>query len=130
METKELIQLIETLKAMGYGHIDITHKGTHVMLDTNSLAGSVMPGQTVQSAPVASPIATAPVAVTSAPAATTSAPDANETAVGFAPVADDANLETIESPIVGTFYESPSPDADAYVTVGSKVKKRRCGLYY
>jgi acetyl-CoA carboxylase biotin carboxyl carrier protein len=29
----------------------------------------------------------------------------------------------IESPIVGTFYSSGNPDADAYVSVGSKVKK-------
>jgi acetyl-CoA carboxylase biotin carboxyl carrier protein len=31
--------------------------------------------------------------------------------------------EKVVSPIVGTFYESPSPDADAYVKVGSKIKK-------
>ncbi|NBC11507.1 MAG: acetyl-CoA carboxylase biotin carboxyl carrier protein, partial [Planctomycetes bacterium] len=29
---------------------------------------------------------------------------------------------TIDSPMVGTFYASPSPDADAFVAVGSKVK--------
>lgn len=29
----------------------------------------------------------------------------------------------IESPIVGTFYSSSNPDADAFVSVGSKVKK-------
>lgn len=33
------------------------------------------------------------------------------------------NLHKITSPMVGTFYESPSPDADAYVRVGSKVTK-------
>jgi acetyl-CoA carboxylase biotin carboxyl carrier protein len=31
--------------------------------------------------------------------------------------------ERVVSPIVGTFYESPSPDAEAYVKVGSKIKK-------
>ena len=29
----------------------------------------------------------------------------------------------VNSPIVGTFYASPSPDKEPYVTVGSKVKK-------
>ncbi|MFL0270201.1 acetyl-CoA carboxylase biotin carboxyl carrier protein [Candidatus Clostridium radicumherbarum] len=29
----------------------------------------------------------------------------------------------VSSPIVGTFYASPSPDSESYVTVGSKVKK-------
>jgi len=31
--------------------------------------------------------------------------------------------ETVQSPIVGTFYESPSPDSDAFVKVGDTVKK-------
>jgi len=33
------------------------------------------------------------------------------------------NLHKITSPMVGTFYESPTPDADAYVKAGSKVSK-------
>ena len=32
-----------------------------------------------------------------------------------------ANLHEIKSPIVGTFYRAPAPDADAYVQVGSVV---------
>lgn len=33
----------------------------------------------------------------------------------------DADLYKITSPIVGTFYRSPGPDKDAYVSEGSKV---------
>ncbi|MDQ0220804.1 acetyl-CoA carboxylase biotin carboxyl carrier protein [Peribacillus cavernae] len=33
------------------------------------------------------------------------------------------NLHKITSPMVGTFYQSPSPDTDAYVKAGSKVNK-------
>ncbi|CAH0345684.1 acetyl-CoA carboxylase biotin carboxyl carrier protein [Bacillus sp. CECT 9360] len=33
------------------------------------------------------------------------------------------NLHKIVSPMVGTFYQSPSPDEDIYVKAGSKVKK-------
>jgi acetyl-CoA carboxylase biotin carboxyl carrier protein len=36
---------------------------------------------------------------------------------------DTANLHKITSPMVGTFYASPSPDADVYVKAGSKVSK-------
>ncbi|HLO12234.1 MAG TPA: acetyl-CoA carboxylase biotin carboxyl carrier protein [Pseudoneobacillus sp.] len=36
---------------------------------------------------------------------------------------DVSNLHKITSPMVGTFYQSPSPDADVYVKVGSKVTK-------
>jgi len=34
----------------------------------------------------------------------------------------EENLHKITSPMVGTFYASPSPDAEPYVKVGSKVK--------
>jgi acetyl-CoA carboxylase biotin carboxyl carrier protein len=36
---------------------------------------------------------------------------------------DTANLHKITSPMVGTFYASPTPDADLYVKAGSKVSK-------
>jgi acetyl-CoA carboxylase biotin carboxyl carrier protein len=34
-----------------------------------------------------------------------------------------ANTRTITAPIVGTFYRSPSPEAAAYVEIGSVVQK-------
>ncbi len=34
---------------------------------------------------------------------------------------DDAKLVNIESPMVGTFYASPSPDSEAYVKPGDSV---------
>jgi len=37
--------------------------------------------------------------------------------------AQDPSLSEIRSPIVGTFYRSPSPDAPAYCEVGDRVKK-------
>jgi acetyl-CoA carboxylase biotin carboxyl carrier protein len=33
------------------------------------------------------------------------------------------NLKEISSPMVGTFYRAPSPEADAYVNVGDTIKK-------
>ncbi|WP_413362622.1 acetyl-CoA carboxylase biotin carboxyl carrier protein [Lysinibacillus sp. 3P01SB] len=44
-----------------------------------------------------------------------------EEAAPAAPVAADADLHKITSPMVGTFYQAPSPDASAYVKVGDKV---------
>ena len=37
--------------------------------------------------------------------------------------ADQGKFVTVTSPIVGTFYRSPSPDADPYVEEGDFVKK-------
>jgi len=37
-------------------------------------------------------------------------------------VVDKGNFVEVKSPIVGTFYRSPAPDADSYVDLGSLVK--------
>ena len=42
-------------------------------------------------------------------------------AVTAEPVVDD-NYETINSPIVGSFYRKPSPEADAFADVGAIVE--------
>lgn len=39
-----------------------------------------------------------------------------------APKEDDSALTDITSPIVGTFYPTPSPDADPFVKVGDRVE--------
>jgi acetyl-CoA carboxylase biotin carboxyl carrier protein len=53
-----------------------------------------------------------------------SAPPPSYAASGLppsAPVNEDAGLVAIKSPMVGTFYSAPSPDAKAFVQVGSVV---------
>ena len=35
----------------------------------------------------------------------------------------DANLHMITSPIVGTFYRSPSPEADPFAEIGQKISR-------
>lgn len=48
----------------------------------------------------------------------------SQSATTTGPSAEDtAGMVTITSPIVGTFYRSPSPDADPYVEEGDFVKK-------
>lgn len=36
---------------------------------------------------------------------------------------DDSNYVTVRSPMIGTFYRSPSPDKDTFVNVGDTVKE-------
>lgn len=50
------------------------------------------------------------------------APAAPSAAPALAVPAADDNLHKVLSPIVGTFYRAPSPDADSFVQVGSHVK--------
>ena len=42
-------------------------------------------------------------------------------AAASAPAASSAKTHEVKSPIVGTFYRAPSPDADSYVQVGQHV---------
>jgi len=39
-----------------------------------------------------------------------------------APSANDAHLITVKSPMIGTFYRSPSPDKPLFVNVGDEIK--------
>ncbi|MCU0227583.1 MAG: acetyl-CoA carboxylase biotin carboxyl carrier protein [Bryobacterales bacterium] len=52
------------------------------------------------------------------------APAAGPSGPSLAPAqtAEDSNLIVVKSPIVGTYYEAPSPDADPFVGVGDSVR--------
>jgi acetyl-CoA carboxylase biotin carboxyl carrier protein len=55
------------------------------------------------------------------------APQSIATPQSAAPTADETATATpaghqVKSPMVGTFYRSPSPDASAFIEVGSEVK--------
>jgi acetyl-CoA carboxylase biotin carboxyl carrier protein len=63
----------------------------------------------VESAPVASP---APAAAVPSQATTVAAPVAKE---------DSSKLIEIKSPMIGTFYRTPNPDTDPFVSVGDTI---------
>ncbi|MCC6550949.1 MAG: acetyl-CoA carboxylase biotin carboxyl carrier protein [Ignavibacteriaceae bacterium] len=48
---------------------------------------------------------------------------ADEAAAAIAKAKDDlpGNLHEVKSPIVGTFYRAPAPDADSYAKVGDEI---------
>jgi acetyl-CoA carboxylase biotin carboxyl carrier protein len=57
-----------------------------------------------------------------APAASSPAPSAPSAPSASAEPAPDKSLHTVKSPIVGTFYSSPKPDAPPFVKPGDQVK--------
>ncbi|MGG1680062.1 acetyl-CoA carboxylase biotin carboxyl carrier protein [Neobacillus sp. NRS-1170] len=72
----------------------------------------------------AAPVAAAPVQpIPVAPTAAVEEVKQESQKVEATSQADTANLHKIPSPMVGTFYSSPTPDADAYVKAGTKVSK-------
>ena len=47
----------------------------------------------------------------------------SEPATASAPSTAETNLVEVKSPMVGTFYRAPAPEAPSYVEVGSVVRK-------
>ncbi|MHB8174045.1 MAG: acetyl-CoA carboxylase biotin carboxyl carrier protein [Nitrospirota bacterium] len=104
MNLKEIKELIEVLKNSDITEIELEKAGTKIRLK-KGLGGH----ENVLSPPAGEERA-APTAQIAAPA-----PD---------PAAEaQKNLFAVNSPIVGTFYRAPSPDAAVYVEVGDVVKK-------
>jgi acetyl-CoA carboxylase biotin carboxyl carrier protein len=58
-----------------------------------------------------------------APAAVAAAPAASAAPAAAAAAAPPANYKEVVSPIVGTFYRAPSPEAAPFVDVGTRVVK-------
>lgn len=102
MNIKKIQELVEIMNENGLSQLEIEEEGSKIKLSKGA-TGVV---QQVVSQPTA-PQAAAPQA----------APEAQA-----APAAS-GNLKEITSPMVGTFYSSPAPDADAYVKVGDIVHK-------
>jgi len=75
-----------------------------------------LPGRAPIAAPAA-PVAAAPAPVAAAPAPVAAAP-----APAAAPAAADPSIKLVTSPMVGTYYATPSPDNPPFVTVGSPIK--------
>ncbi len=107
---KKLIKLvedseIECLEVSNWGRkIRITHR-LSATSNGHSATNVVIPQPvTAAPAPAPQPI-TAPPAVEAQPQ----------------PADNKSNLVEIKSPMVGTFYSAPAPDADPYVSVNEKV---------
>jgi len=103
MDIRKIKKLIEMLEESNLGEIEIKEGEESIRI---SRAGSAAPAAQWMNAPApaqaASPVAAAPVATPAVP----SVPAGH----------------MVTSPMVGTFYRSPSPSAASFVEVGSQVK--------
>lgn len=103
--------LISAVDDSGIESLEISRGGTRIRIAKTAT------GAVVAQAPAAAPEvpAAAPAPVAAAPTAPAVAPEPE------APAAN--NWVEVKSPMVGTFYRSPSPEAPAYVEIGSRVTK-------
>ena len=107
MDIRKVKKLIELLEASSVDEIEIKEGEESVRISRNKAASIAM------AAPVAAPAMPAPLAP--APAAPAPVPAAPEAAA-------PSTANAVTSPMVGTFYRSPSPDAPAFVEVGQSVR--------
>ncbi len=110
--------LIEAVDGSGIDSLEISRGGTRIRI-----------AKTPPPAPVAA--AAAPPALPSVDYSVSAAPQAHAPSAVPAPAAAPAggapapaaasNLVEIKSPMVGTFYRAPAPEAPSYVEVGTRV---------
>ena len=102
MDIRKVKKLIELLEESDVAEIEI-HEGEESV--------RISRGSTAVVAPMAAPVASAPIAAPAPAAAPVAAPAAEPEIQGHA----------VRSPMVGTFYSAPSPEASAFVKEGDTV---------
>ena len=124
LDLKEIQELIKFVAKSGASEVDLEIGEVKISIKTPPKKGR---GETqvetiVQQIPVAAPamaqmaMPAAPVAAAPAASVETSAPAAASPTTD-----DDSKYITIKSPMIGTFYRKPSPDKDAFASVGDEV---------
>ena len=107
MDIRKIKKLIELVEESGITELEVSEEEGSVRISRATVA---TPANVQYSIPAAAPT---PVAAPAAPVAAPAAPAA-------AP--EEIAGHKIRSPMVGTFYRSPSPEAKAFVEVGQTVK--------
>ena len=111
----ELRELVEFLKANDIAEFDMEQDDLKVRI---KFAGEpVAPVAGFDMAQLSRLMASAPAAASAHPASASAA-----VAPAAPAVEAEEKLHEVKSPIVGTFYESPSPGAPAFVKVGDQVE--------
>lgn len=109
MDIRKIKKLIELVEESGIMEIEISEGEESVRISRGSAVAAAAP---VAPQPIIVPPA-APAAVATPTAAPAAAPAAEANAISG---------HTVRSPMVGTFYRSPSPEAAPFVEVGKSVK--------
>lgn len=122
MNQKEIQDLIKFVAKSGVTEVEIEEKDFKITIkagpkereEQTVYVQQPMVQQMPQAAPAPQPVAPAPAApAPAAPAADTPAAPAKE---------ENDNYITVKSPMIGTFYRSPSPDKPVFVEVGDTIK--------
>ncbi|MEY4294888.1 MAG: hypothetical protein RLY82_576 [Pseudomonadota bacterium] len=113
MDLRKIKTLIDLVSESNVAELEITEaEGTVRIVKSLSPANQA----TAQVQYINAPAAIPPVAAAAAPTAPPPAPEA-------APIAPANSNHQLKAPMVGTFYNSSSPDTKPFVSVGDTVKQ-------
>ncbi|BDD10630.1 acetyl-CoA carboxylase biotin carboxyl carrier protein [Fulvitalea axinellae] len=116
MKPSEIKNLINFIAQSGLNEVNIETEEFKLSVKRDADSPKVIEQVSVAAPAVAAaPVATAPAAQPAQPAATAPATEA------ATPADDDSKYITIKSPMIGTFYRSPGPDQDKFVSEGDSV---------
>ena|SRR6218665_1456075 len=111
MNLNEIQDLIKFVSKSGVTEVEIEQKDFKITIKAEKKADNPIIVQATAPAPVlAAPVVAAPVAAAPAAAPTPAAVPA-----------ENSNLITVKSPMIGTFYRSSGPDKDPFVSVGQTI---------
>jgi acetyl-CoA carboxylase biotin carboxyl carrier protein len=114
MDFKQIQELIKMINKSNIGEVSIEEKGFKLTIKQKE-----EPVQQVIAAPVhPQPIAALPAVPVAAPQSAAAPATEKSAKAAEAPA---GNTITIKSPMIGTFYRSPSPDKASFVNVGDEV---------
>jgi len=110
MDLRKLKKLIDLVEESGIAELELTEGEEKVKISRQLMNQSAPMTHYIQAPQQIAPQPQTPAPSDAAPSETK-------------PVAEKIDGHAVNSPMVGTFYRSPSPDAKAFVDVGSKVNK-------
>jgi acetyl-CoA carboxylase biotin carboxyl carrier protein len=114
LDLKQIKQIIDLMKRSELSEFEFEEEGFKIKIKRG--AGGL---PVVSSSPVAAPVYS-PTPTEQHSLAHRPAPASIPTATG----ADEAGFAFVKSPMVGTFYRSPSPENPAFVDVNAKVDEK------
>jgi acetyl-CoA carboxylase biotin carboxyl carrier protein len=115
MSLDEIKELLDLFNASGVGELEVERKDIRIKISRASAARDYV--VTAPAQPVMTQMPAAPAVVATAVSETVAA-----AAVPVKSPETDPNTILVKSPIVGTYYESPSPGAASFVKVGDSVE--------
>ena len=115
MDFKQIQELIKLVNKSNIGELTIEEKGFHITIKQKEEAvQQIITGAPAQMQPaISQPVSSSAPSVQSAPAA--EKPKVTEPAAA-------SNFITIKSPMIGTFYRSPTPDKPSFVNIGDEIE--------